>query len=359
MGHIINNNDTNKNNFSIPSLIISNSNKKLRYSGKRKGALRIQKTDPELVLNYEDIKNILMRSGIEIVKIVSPGFGGSKSGKYDTWYCTYKNNDFNVVFGDGRNAGHVYEDTVVDQLITAHKNNDINHALFKALLAAFNIKGSDIRKIKKVASKGVKRSINEDILNIGEIISDIDIIKTNEEVIHISLKNKHGNTFANIGYNGGFVVNKLNNKEIVEIGSHKLDDLIVKGFGIDKQKVVDGLNYYINQKNIDWSYFEIKPKYNKRKILRYLGSAYGYGYWYVRPEKNQIFELRSVNDVINQIGDIKSVVVTYPYFLKENGLVKKSKQITIKIETTNSNYMIEIRNSHGDINPNEIKIKIL
>lgn len=375
---IIQEKETGKKAPALPALIIGNSDGKMRYGGRKKGAYRIQRTNPDIEISAEEILQILKKSGIKTIRRIPPGAVGAASGRFNTWVLQLAEQEFSVVFGQGRNAGQKYEDEVLADLQSSRKKQKerAQSELYRALISAFGLKSSDIAKITKASSRAVKRPITDQIEDVGAVISDINIVKTDGDIIYISLKNENGATFANSGYHGGFEVIKQprgKNGALLHVvpGTHPLDDFIVDTLGVDKQKAADGLNAYLENKPITWPFWKLPTTYNKEKLAGYLASAYGYGYWYVRPSKTggyQIVNIATPADAVKKVGKINSVLISYPYYVEKERfdkkkkqtktVVKSSKQITAWIDTTTATYIVEVRNSHRGINPNEIKVKV-
>lgn len=346
----------------LPKAIIKKANGRLRYGGRKAGAYRIQRTNPKVGVPTPELKQIFDELGFKTIQIIPPGAPGASSGKFNTYIMQYGELEFPIVFGQGRNGGQRYEDQVLKDLKKsreAEKKENMSE-LYKALLDAFGIDTSEVKEIKKVASKAVRRPVTTEIQDVGSIVSDIDIILDNDSIIHISLKDLNGSTFANSGYTGGIqeTLGK-DQKPFFMVGSHELDGLLA-ACGVDKQKVADGLNDYVREQQTNPPFKDVPTEFNAGIIMQYLASAYGYGYWYVRPNRTsrgggfQIVHIRTPEDALKKVGDINSVTVTYPYWTPK----MKSKQVTIKIDTDIAYYKIEIRNSHRKVIPNEFKIKI-
>jgi hypothetical protein len=368
------NTEKNKNIPKLAQQIIANSNDKLRFGGNKKGAYRIQKTDPDLSITNIELLEILDKGNVKFIKEIPPNTHGSASGKYNTWVLLSEDKYFSVVFGCGRNAGQKYEDQILNELLQANANQS-KSILYDLLLDKINISQSNIEHIIKSSAKQVKRQIKQNIQDVGEVISDINIKTKTNENIYISLKNKDGVTFANGGYFGAFVENTNPLGQCFYTpGKHELDDFIIDGLGVDKDLAINGLNNYISQIHMDSMFLEkTQTDFNKDKVKKYLAGAYGYGYWYVKQIKNQEYEvvdLSTPDKVLEKIGDVLSVEVRYPHYhyttnrifeqdFEESNKIKKSKQTSVWIKTTKSNYMVEIRNSHRGTNPNEVKVKII
>ena len=94
-------------------------------------------------------------------------------------------------------------------------------------------------------------------------------------------------------------------------------------------------------------------------MIKYLASAYGYGYWLLKYNNLNDVTLMDLNETVNVErlvgGRITSAAVKYPYFLSSN---KSVKQLTANLTTENGAlYKIELRNVQGDILPDMLQIK--
>lgn len=334
---------------------IKKSNNKLRYSGSKKGSFRIQPSDsnnppaPDLVLKF------LKAAKINVIKILKPGSGAST--KFNTYVVQKQDSKikFSFVYGQGRNKGQKFEETALGYFSGALAGE---YSFFAdKVLTAMGIKPSEIAEFSCASAKQVSRPLSKKLTNVGHMISDIDIILKTGQTIHVSLKNESGATLANSGYGGSFIVKTNGVKTFVKPGSHSLDEFIVGGLGIDKNLVASGLTDYANKTARKRPQVIASPVFNADIIKDYLASAYGYGYWYVRQhseEQIEVLNLTTPNGTRSKIGKIVNVVAMYPFY----SATRASKQLTVKIQTTTANYLIEIRNSQGRLDPNEIKVRI-
>lgn len=344
----------------LPKAIVEKSNGRLRFGGKKAGAYRIQRTDPDVGVPSHELQAIFNDLDFSVIEILPPGTPGAASGKFNTYIMRYCGLEFSIVFGQGRNGGQKYEDQVLDDLKSSQKDKDKQSELYKALLNAFQNSQDEIKEIKKVASRFVKRPVTDEIMDVGSIVSDIDIVLNDGKIIHISLKDINGSTFANSGYTGGFVKTLGDDgKPLFDDGFHELDKFL-SACGVNKEKAAQGLNDYVRKEPTNPPFRDVPTNFEPVTISKYLASAYGYGYWYVRPNRTsrgggyQIVHIDSPEAAMNKVGNVNFVTVTYPYWTPK----MKSKQITIKIDTDTAFYKIEIRNSHRKVMPNEFKIKI-
>jgi hypothetical protein len=332
--------------------LLNGSDGLLRFGGTKKGAYRIQLSNPEILISDLDLESIIEKANYKLEAKIPPCHFGSLSKRYNTWKILDGLNEHNLVFGVGRNKGQRFEDYVINNLQQAVENPDSSdQELYNILISHFKLDKKEILYFTKCSNRAVKRTISGDVENCGAVISDIDCHLKNGSVIHISLKDKTGATFANGGYFGAFTVKD----NTLYPSQHILDDFIVNGLGVDKEKVCSGINCY-NQNKIQEPINETIA-YDPERIIRYLSSAFGFGYWYLKYSnlgKWQIIDLTKPEYAITLVGSIENIEVKYPYWLSPKS---KSKQITANVLTTTGKFVIEVRNSHGDFNPNEIKIK--
>jgi len=363
----------------IAEAIIAKSNGLLRYGGSKKSAQRIQRVDPDKEVPAEQILKFIEDAGLAVEQVISPGTSDSKSSKYNTFVVKPATQEEAlgafVVFGHGQNEGQKYEDRVIGDLKSSKEGKSEPTELYKLILKAFNIRPEQLVDIQKGSDKRVRRPVTDEINDVGAMISDINIIYQTDageqKQFFVSLKNENGATFANSGYGTGFDVFEENGEYVVKPGSHELDGFVVGALGIDKEKAAEGLTAYAQGKSQEGdvkSWEEIdSAALDPEKIKRYLASAYGYGYWYIRPRRKGGFTMYNLADeksAIDNVGEIEKVSVRYPYYkvgLNKKGkqVGSKSKQISVRIETTKAIFLVEVRNSQGKIRPNEVKIKIL
>lgn len=365
----VENNDTMPNlyKFGIEAIrdLVNHSQGRLKYSSSKRGSYRISRADPKIEIPAEELKKILDKINCKVIQIIPPGALGSNSSKFNTYVVRNGELEFTIIFGQGSNGGHDFERDTIQGLKNSQrsvKNNRKGGELYKILINAFGLTANDIKDIIHVGSKKVKRPLLLQPTDVGSEISDVDFVLKNGMTIHISLKNKEGKTFANSGYHSAFNEQlDKNGRPVFTVGNHELDHFIVNGCGVDKQKVADGINNYINKKPTKPPYRDVATNFDADIVKSYLAGAYGYGYWYLRPKMVsqgagwQLINIDSAKAALDLVGDVKNVTINYPYWSP----VSKSKQVTVKIFTTNAYFNIEIRNSQKRVHPNEIKVRIM
>jgi len=288
------------------------------------------------------------------ITIHGPRSGPNPSGKFDMYeFETEEFGPVRIVLSGGGNAGEKYEqDFVKKAQVAAGDPNDTLPDDLKTLYDALGIDNSKLKEsdIDFAGGKDTKRSLNLDGPKpIGSTISDLTIQYGGKEY-YISLKNKQGSGIYS-GANIPWIYEK-DGKIIYD--SSKFDSstgngIIFDMFNIDSNKLANGLNNYINQTG-DIESFQ-KANIDIKKFKNLLGSSIGYGYYYVKESgKGQIkvTPLLTAEDALDFVGDIKEATIKYPD--------KKSKQVTIKVDTTNGMYIVAVRNTSGKVVPLSLRI---
>ena len=293
------------------------------------------------------------------VTVLKPKEGENPSSKFNMYLFDTFEGPVKIILSGGANVGEKYEQDFVSRLKanTGSNINDIEDQDVKKLFTTLKINPSQLspEDISFAGNKDTKRSLSfEGPQDIGFKIADI-IIKPD---YYISLKNISGGTF----YNGGiipFIVEKEGKAsyEPSKFNSKPMMAAIFKAFQIDPKKVVQGINEYIaGSGKIPNSFTSISGDVNALRNL--IASGYGYGYWYVREKKNDIFiyNINTAKDAYNLVGNIKDILIKYPNV--------STKTLTLKLTAESSilgqiDYLIEIRNTQGNILPLELKMKTL
>ena len=291
------------------------------------------------------------------VKVYKPKEGSNPSSKFNMFEFTTKDGQVQIILSGGANVGEKYEQDFVGRLKSnAGSNiNDITDPDIKKLFTTLKIDPAILSPddIDFVGATDTKRSLSfEGPQNIGEKIADI-IIKPD---YYISLKNISGGTF----YNGGtipFIIEK-EGKAVYEpskFDSKPMMAAIFKAFQIDPKKVAQGINEYIaGTGKLPNSFTSVSG--DTKALRNLIASGYGYGYWYVREKKNDIFiyNINTAKDAYNLVGDIKDISIKYPN--------TETKTLTLKLTADSPilgqvNYLIEIRNTQGKLLPLDLKMK--
>ena len=313
------------------------------------------KIDPEKV--QQIFKDLI---GVEgEITIYNPRSGPNPSGKFDMYeFDSEKFGPVRIILSGGGNAGEKYEQEFVDKAkATAGDTKDNLPTDLKTLYSALNIDSEKLTAddIEFAGATDTKRSLSlEGPKNVGATISDM-VIKYNGKEYYISLKNKAGSGIYS-GKNIPFIYEK-DGKVIYDVskkGSAPGIDLLFDIFNIDREKLAQGINNFINQEGeVDnWSSVDI----DKNKFKNLLASSLGYGYYYVREKGKgdvKVIPLLTAEDALDAVGTIIDTQIKYPG--------PNTKQLTIKIDTDSpifgaSQYQVMVRNTQGKILPLSLRI---
>jgi len=339
-----------KNTANAIDFIIKNTNKGFKKQSDDFRLGNPEKVSPEEV--QQIFKELLKVKGD--ITIHGPRSGPNPSGKFDMYeFETEEFGPVRIVLSGGANAGEKYEqDFVAKAKASAGDSNEFLPADLKTLYDALGIDNSKLKEddIKFEGAKDTKRKLNlsgpEDI---GDKISDLTINYDGQKYF-VSLKNKQGSGIYS-GANIPWIYEK-NGKIIYD--SSKFDPtsgngIIFDMFNINSNKVAEGLNNYLNQTgNVE--NFE-KAKIDTQKFKNLLASSIGYGYYYVKESgKGQVkvTPILTAEDALDFVGNIEDATIKYPD--------KNSKQVTIKVDTTNGQYVVAVRNTSGQVVPLALRI---
>jgi|LauGreDrversion4_2_1035121.scaffolds.fasta_scaffold44553_5 hypothetical protein len=332
----------------IGDSIVAASRGRLRLSGSKRGALRLAPVAAGDVIDDKTLMSFFEAAGSKDTKIITPKSPGSASSKFNTYELKVGGEIVKVVIGQGRNLGQSFEDDVNTEVGQALSGGKISGRI-QQLFDAIGIKASQVASVEQASRKRVKRPLTAELKPVGPEISDMTLVMKKGQPIYISIKNVSGDTFANAGCSGMFEVKEGKDGVVVTSKAHPLDDF-VSALGINKKAAAKGYTNYANGiKQLPKG----KGSPDLDKVRDYLVAAYGYGYWYAREEGSgfHVIDMTTAKAVREHVGEVTDVQVRYP------GV---SKQITCVINTSGEGgrYIVEIRNSHGGIDPNEIKVKV-
>ena len=176
----------------------------------------------------------------------------------------------------------------------------------------------------------------------------------------ISLKNTKGSGVLS-GKNVPFIVGKPNNKEpeVVVYDASKRNDIpnmsrLYDMFGIDPEKVAQGLTDYINKEGEEdsWSNVDVDEK----QFQNILASSFGYGYYYVKEIKGddvKVVPILTAEQARAAAGEITLAQIKYAG--------PKTKITAVKIKTLSklfgpSEYLVASRNTQKGIVPLALRI---
>lgn len=299
------------------------------------------------------------------INIYKPRSGPNNSSKFDMF-------EFDSQFGPALlylsagaegNEGSKFEKSLVDRIKAAAEldKSEIQDAVVLKILEALGI-DPKLLKADDVIAAGetdTKRPLNfKGPQDRGDKISDI-VINYEGRPYYLSIKNVSGSGIYNGGIIPGIVYNKdkskiVFNKNVFE--SNANIKKIFEIFGADPQKIVKGLNNYINQTGIDSEFQETKGELTS--ITKLLGSATDYGYYYIREIPGgdvKIYNIDSIEKAMELLGTPIGTSVKYPS--------KSTKIATFRVPLKDSllglkRADVSIRNATGGIDKPVLKINL-
>ena len=313
-----------------------------------------KKVHPEKV--QQIFKDLL---GADKITIHGPRSGPNPSGKFDMY--EFESKDFGlvrIILSGGGNAGEKYEQEFVAKSKAAAGDNNSN--LPADLQTLYKELGIDNTKLTPddidfAGASDTKRSLSfAGPQDIGKTISDMTINYGGKEY-YISLKNKAGSGV----YSGKSVpfIRMEDNKVIYDSSKDTATpniDTLFNMFSIDRQRLADGINDYINQTGEIDGYSSVNIDTDKFK--KFLASSLGYGYYYVREKGKgdvKVVPILTAEDAEKAIGTIKNAEIKYPG--------PNTKQLGIKVDTDSptfgpSQYFVAVRNTAGKVLPLSLRI---
>jgi len=295
------------------------------------------------------------------VKVYGPKDGPNPSSKFNLYEFQTDKGLVRIILSGGANQGEKYEYGFIKALekTAGLSFDDIENKNIVKFYKDLNINPEELtsKDIQPLGNVKTRRSISFDGPKpVGETIADVRVKDK-----FISIKNKDG---FNI-YNGGnipFIVMK-DNKVVYDPSKFYSSNTLGKIFElfkIDPEKIAAGLNEYIEAKRLKeskFSIFEELINVDNKKLKNLLASAYGYGYYLKKQTKDDsiiIYPVLTPEDSYKLVGDIQDVEIKYPN--------KNTKSLTIKVYTVSDiighiEYLIEMRNTKGDILPLSLKVK--
>lgn len=296
------------------------------------------------------------------VKVYNPKQGPNPSSKFKMYEFETDKGLVRIILSGGANEGEKYEYGFIKALrktagLPAEDIENKNIVKFYQELGVDpeNTTPEDIEDISRLETK---RTLSLDgPKNVGNIIGDVKVKDK-----FISIKNKEGHNI----YNGGtipFIVMK-DNKVIYDPSKFDKTNLLGQIFDllkIDPEKIAEGLNEYIAKKGLSEStpslFEEVTGGIDNKKLKNLLASAYGYGYYLKKQTKDDSISLYPVltpQDSYELVGDVQDVEIKYPN--------QNTKAVTVRVYTVSEvlghiEYLIEMRNTKGNILPLSLKVK--
>ena len=339
-------------------------NEKIVNSLEGKKAGLVKMSNPYRIGNRNKIQS---NEFIEIIKSVYPetevevvgkGIDDNKSGKFNLFKFKTEDGDIALYLAGGGNEGEKYEQSFVGN--AKQGAGQPNNTLPKNLQTLYKALGIDNTKlspddIKFAGATDTKRDLSfEGPKDVGKTVSDMTINYGGKEY-YISLKNKAGSgvySGKNVPFivnDGGTIVYDASKREAIPNISALYDM-----FGIDPEKVAQGLNDYISKegKEDSWSNADIE----EAKFQNLLASSFGYGYYYVKEIKGDdvvVVPILTAEEAKNAAGKVISAEIKYP------GPTTKITAVKVKTDSPlfgPSEYLVASRNTQGGIVPLALRI---
>ena len=341
-----------------------NAKEKILNSPKGKESGLVDMADPYRIGNrnkispdefIEIIKSIYPETEIEVL---NKGVGDNKSGQFKLFKFETENGIISLYLAGGGNEGEKYEQNFIKNAqIGAGQPNDTLPKNLQTLYKALNIDSTKLlsKNISFEGATNTKRNLSFDgPKNVGEIVSDMTIVYGGE-TYYISLKNKAGSgvySGKNVPFivnDGGTIIYDASKREVIPNISALYDM-----FGIDPEKVAQGLNDYISKegKEDSWSNADIE----EARFQNLLASSFGYGYYYVKEIKGDdviVVPILTAEEARDAAGKITSSEIKYP------GPTTKITAVKVKTDSPlfgPSEYLVASRNTQGGIVPLALRI---
>jgi len=345
---------------------IVDANPNIKLGSDKRGAIRVApavKVEDREAFKQEFL-NTLDEINLVVVGEIEPGSPDSPSSKF----VSYKVNDntgnefiITLAGGSFSNKGMAYERDVLESLEKYFDNPDENEKprflenIEDALDTTFVglDKGTSFtRRVKRpLSDKGPT--------DRGDEISDITLVDEDDNKFYLSLKDIGGKTVGNSGAAGMFGV-KDGKVEFTNTERDKVGKKLFEAAGVDVDLILDGLTDYIKKQpssEEQSNTYDTTDESDFDELLDYLGSAFDYGYIYVKRKNSkndlEIADLSDEDKLYEFIGDIEKVSVRYPYYKNDK---QSRKYISIMIKTDKGNYSFDIRNTSGGLIPNQINL---
>ena len=267
--------------------------------------------------------------------------------------------------GAGANIGQQFEDRINLELKEAAgmNMNEIESPQVVQLLKFLKVNPLSYTAddVKQTGGVDTKRPLDLDkgAQDMGSTISDVELT-ANGTTYNLSIKNKKGDNIYNGGNVSAIRFNSDKTRIVLDPATYQADTTkarIFDMFNIDPEKVVEGLNNYIQQEGEGSGYESVD--FDRDKVSRMIGSAVDYGYIYVREETDttlKLIDIATAEDTAKFTGEPTAVKIKYP------SKASKTTNVAIDLKGSTAGYskvLIEIRNAKGGIERPSIKAKIL
>jgi hypothetical protein len=329
------------------------------FTGKmesKRGAIRVQLGDFGKTLTSKQLMDLMKIAGHKVVEVVPPGTPNSKSGKFPTYVAE---TGIQVLFSGANNAGLSREKSLVSDIKQAI-DTGVSTSHLDDLFRKLGLELSDLASVELASAKRVKRELNRVPTDVGEMISDVTLTKTDGTPVYISLKVTTGGgglSLINVGCVGAFRVDSKSGT--VAVAEHR-HDWLLEAIGLSKKRIALGLRSILRgdpMKNVR----DPNPQFDQEALRDYLSSAYGYGYMYVVESKRgwDVVDLTTLDKLREHVGDPTVEFVVYPG-MSEKGNGTASQRARAAVSTSHgSRYEFVVRNTDGTgLSPTKILVDI-
>ncbi len=316
---------------------------------------------------------------MKILKVLPPGSTGACSGKYRTYLVRDPKcvSPWKIVCGSGGNHGHRFEHEVIRSLktlangsITASRSKyPAGMKMAKAICSGLGIlkPNRDVLEVQHLGKRNMARAIDfaANPSGVGSSIADFAITFTKADLgqrtVFVSLKGHNAATVASIGAVGCF---RQSGNRIVQTDKHQTVNNLLRYLAVDVDRLTKGLTNAKNKTKTKMArssmvLVDVKVNSSHRKFLRrFLINSIGFGYYAASQDHKHQSSFRFVSrrSVESMVGSkIESVTLSYPRYYSEKD---SSKQLSAWITTNKARFKVELRNTHGNILPREVKVAI-
>lgn len=354
--------------------LIKKANGAWRDAGTRNGGYRVQPTRLTDPTPPEHLLLIATGLGMKITRTIPPGAAGSCSGKYKTYLVRDPKcqSPWKLVCGSGGNGGHKFEQEVLRSFKSLMNGKSVSKypagmKMAKAICAKLRITNPKVQivAVSHVGKSNTSRQIDFAAKppGIGSAVADLAVMLSSGKIRYISLKAQNAGTVASIGAVGSF---RQSGNKIIQTAKHQTVNNLLSYLGVDVARFTRGLTNAKNKTRTKMArssmvLFDTTSgiKSSHRKLLRrFLVNSLGFGYYAASQNSKQQSSVKFIDRrmVERMVGStIKQVVLSYPrhYSVNDN-----SKQLSAWVTTNKTRFKIELRNTHGEVLPREIKVSL-
>lgn len=277
-----------------------------------------------------------------------------------------------LVCGSGGNGGHRFEQEVLRSFKSLMNGKSTSKypagmKMAKAICSKLKVTNprTQIVSVSHVGKSNTSRQVDFAAKppGIGSTVADFAITLATGKTRYISLKAQNAGTVASIGAVGSF---RQSGNKIIQTTKHQTVNNLLLYLGVDVSKFARGLTNAKNKTRTKMArssmvLFDATTgiKSSHRKLLRqFLVNSLGFGYYAASQNSKQQSSVKFIDRraVERMVGStIKHVVLSYPRYYSAND---SSKQLSAWVTTNKTRFKVELRNTHGEVLPREIKVSL-